>query len=113
MPVRDRLRSNPSIGSGQGIQNPRGVELLCRRSPVPVVLDAGIGTASDAALALELGCAAVRLNTAVAKSRDLVRMARAMRSAVEAGFAARQAGRIPRRDYAEPSSPELVGLIGG
>ncbi len=99
------------IGSGQGIQNPRALELVCRRSPVPVVLDAGVGTASDAALAMELGCAAVLLNTAVARARDPVRMARAMRLAVDAGFAARGAGRIPRRDLAEPSSPEL-GLVG-
>lgn len=99
------------IGSGQGIQNPRALELLCRRSPVPVILDAGVGTASDAALAMELGCAAVLLNTAVARARDPARMARAMRLAVEAGFAARAAGRIPRRDYADPSSPEL-GLVG-
>ncbi len=99
------------IGSGQGIQDPRALELVCRRSPVPVILDAGVGTASDAALAMEIGCAAVLLNTAVARSRHPVRMARAMRLAVEAGLAAREAGRIPRRDYAEPSSPEL-GLVG-
>lgn len=71
------------------------------------------GGAIGLSIGWRLACAAVLLNTAVAKSRDLVRMARAMRAAVEAGFAARQAGRIPRRDYAEPSSPELVGLIGG
>lgn len=100
------------IGSGQGIQNPRALELLCRRSPVPVILDAGIGTASDAVLAMELGCAAVLLNSAVAKAHDPVAMARAMRLAVSSGYLARQAGRIPRRDYAEASSPEL-GLIGG
>src|SRR5499425_2080031 len=99
------------IGSGLGISNPHLIELLCARSPVPVVLDAGIGTASDAALALELGCAAVLLNTAVSKAHAPVRMAAAMRQAVEAGYAARHAGRIPKRDYAEPSSPQL-GLIG-
>lgn len=99
------------IGSGQGIRNPRALELVCRRVAVPVILDAGVGTASDATLALELGCAAVLLNTAVAKARDPVGMAQAMRFAVDAGFGARQAGRIPRRDYAEASSPEL-GLIG-
>ncbi len=76
-----------------------------------MVLDAGIGTASDAALAMELGCAAVMVNSAVAKARDPVAMAGAMRHAVEAGRAARRAGRIPKRDHAEPSSPQL-GLIG-
>jgi len=99
------------IGSGLGIANPHAIELICARSPVPVILDAGIGTASDATLALELGCSAVLLNTAVAKARDPRRMAAAMRSAVEAGLAAREAGRIPKRTYAEPSSPQL-GLIG-
>ena len=99
------------IGSGMGIANPHAIELICARSPVPVILDAGIGTASDATLALELGCSAVLLNTAVAKARDPRRMAAAMRSAVEAGLAAREAGRIPKRTYAEPSSPQL-GLIG-
>ncbi len=73
------------IGSGLGICNPHLIELICARSPVPVVLDAGIGTASDAALAMELGCAAVLLNTAVSKARDPVLMARSMRAAVEAG----------------------------
>ena len=99
------------IGSGMGICNPYNIALICARSPVPVVLDAGIGTASDAALAMELGCAAVLLNSAVAKARDPVAMAGAMRRAVEAGRAARRAGRIPKRAYAEPSSPQL-GLIG-
>jgi thiazole synthase len=99
------------IGSGMGIANPAAIELICARSPVPVVLDAGIGTASDAALAMELGCDAVLANTAIAKSRDPRRMAAAMRAAVEAGRLARLAGRIPRRNFAEPSSPQL-GLIG-
>jgi thiazole synthase len=99
------------IGSGLGISNPHLIELLCARSPVPVVLDAGIGTASDAAQAMELGCAAVLVNTAVAKARDPVAMARAMRAAVEAGRLAHKAGRIPMRTYAEPSSPQL-GLVG-
>jgi thiazole synthase len=99
------------IGSGMGVCNPYNIALICARSPVPVVLDAGIGTASDAALAMELGCAAVLLNSAVAKAHDPVTMAGAMRRAVEAGRMARLAGRIPRRDYAEPSSPQL-GLIG-
>src|ERR1700746_1187446 len=99
------------IGSGLGICNPHLVELICARSPVPVVLDAGIGTASDAALAMELGCAAVLLNTAVAKARDPVMMAKAMRGAVEGGRFARLAGRIPKRAPAEPSGPPF-GLVG-
>ena len=99
------------IGCGRGIANPAAIELICGRSPVPVVLDAGIGTASDAAQAMELGCDAVLVNTAIAKSHDPVRMARAMRAAVEAGRLARLAGRIPERLLAEPSSPQL-GLIG-
>ena len=99
------------IGSGLGITNPHLIELLCGRSPVPVVLDAGIGTASDAALAMELGCAAVLLNTAVSKANDPVGMAAAMRAAVEAGRLARLSGRIPKRTHAEPSSPQF-GLVG-
>ncbi|HVB15206.1 MAG TPA: thiazole synthase [Stellaceae bacterium] len=99
------------IGSGRGIANPAAIELICSRSPVPVVLDAGIGTASDAAYAMELGCDAVLVNTAIAKSHDPRRMAAAMRAAVEAGHLARLAGRIPERDFAEPSSPQL-GLVG-
>ena len=99
------------IGSGMGICNPYNIALICARSPVPVVLDAGIGTASDAALAMELGCAAVMINSAVAKARDPVAMAGAIGRAVEAGRAAHLAGRIPKRGYAEPSSPQL-GLIG-
>ena len=99
------------IGSGMGICNPTNIELICRESPVPVILDAGIGTASDAARAMELGCDGVLLNTAVAKAQDPVGMARAMRDAVAAGRRARQAGRIPKRSHAEASSPRL-GLIG-
>jgi thiazole synthase len=99
------------IGSGMGISNPHAIELICARSSVPVILDAGIGTASDAALAMELGCSGVLLNTAVAKARDPIEMAVAMRAAVEAGRGARIAGRIPKRTLAEPSSPQL-GLIG-
>src|ERR1700687_374618 len=99
------------IGSGMGIANPAAIELICARSPVPVVLDAGIGTASDAAYALELGCDAVLVNTAIAKSHDPRRMAAAMRAAVEPGRRARLAGRIPKRNFAEPSSPQL-GLVG-
>src|SRR5438132_10768617 len=99
------------IGSGLGVSNPHLIELLCARSPVPVVLDAGIGTASDAAFAMELGCAAVLLNTAVSKARDPVKMAAAMRAAVEAGRLARLAGRIPKTTSGEPSSPQF-GLVG-
>lgn len=99
------------IGTGQGIRNPGAIELICSRSSVPVILDAGIGTASDAALALELGCGGVLLNTAIAKSRNPVAMATAMRAAVEAGALARTAGRIPKRHHADPSSPQL-GLVG-
>ena len=99
------------IGSGMGLTNPYNLELLCDRSPVPVILDAGIGTASDAARAMELGCDAVMVNTAIAQANDPVNMARALAEAVAAGRRARLAGRIPRRAYAEPSSPQL-GLIG-
>ena len=100
------------IGTGLGIINPYAIERICATSPVPVILDAGIGTASDAAQAMELGCDGVLLNTAVAKARDPSRMAAAMRSAVLAGRDARLAGRIPKRTLAEPSSPQL-GLVGG
>jgi len=99
------------IGSGMGIMNPAAIELICSRSPVPVVLDAGIGTASDAALAMELGCDGVMVDTAIAQSRDPRQMATAMRTAVEGGRLARLAGRIPKRRFAEASSPQL-GLIG-
>ena len=99
------------IGSGLGVCNPHLIEMICARSPVPVVLDAGIGTASDAALAMELGCAAVLLNTSVSKARDPLMMARSMRAAVEGGRYARLAGRIPKLTHAEPSSPQF-GLVG-
>jgi thiazole synthase len=99
------------IGSGMGICNPYNIEMICARSEVPVILDAGIGTASDAVLALELGCDGILLNTAIAKAHDPLRMAAAMRAAVDAGIGARQAGRIPKRRYAEASSPQF-GLIG-
>jgi thiazole synthase len=100
------------IGTGLGIINPYAIERIVATSPVPVILDAGIGTASDAALAMELGCDGVLLNTAVAKARDPRRMAQAMRLAVAAGREARLAGRMPKRTLAEPSSPQL-GLVGG
>jgi thiazole synthase len=99
------------IGSGLGICNPHLVEMICARSPVPVVLDAGIGTASDAAIAMELGCSAVLLNTAVSKARNPVMMAASIRAAVEAGRGSRLAGRIPKIAHAEPSSPQF-GLVG-
>jgi thiazole synthase len=93
------------IGSGLGIRNPHNIELMVQASSVPVILDAGIGTASDAALAMELGCDAVLLATAVTRARDPERMAAAMRAAVIAGRLAFLAGRIPRRRYAKASSP--------
>ena len=95
------------IGSGLGIRNPHNIELMVQASSVPVILDAGIGTASDAAAAMELGCAAVLLATAVTRARDPELMATAMRSAVVAGRLAFLAGRIPRRRYAKASSPPL------
>ena len=93
------------IGTGLGIRNPHNIEMIVSRAGVPVVLDAGIGTASEAAQAMELGCDAVLLATAVTRAQDPVRMAAAMRSAVEAGRLAAQAGRIPRRFWAQASSP--------
>lgn len=93
------------IGSGMGIGNPYNLRLIVEGARVPVILDAGIGTASDVALAMEAGCDAVLLASAVSRAEDPVRMARAMRLAVEAGHSARLAGRIPRRLYAEASTP--------
>jgi thiazole synthase len=93
------------IGSGLGVRNPHNIELITERLRVPVVLDAGVGTASDAAIAMELGCAAVMLATAVTRARDPERMAEAMRHAVQAGRLARLAGRVPKRRYALASSP--------
>ncbi|HXP37648.1 MAG TPA: thiazole synthase, partial [Solirubrobacteraceae bacterium] len=93
------------IGSGMGIRNPYNIALIREAVDVPVVLDAGIGTASDAALAMELGCDAVMAASAISRAQDPVRMAGAMRAAVEAGWLARGAGRIPRRTYATASSP--------
>lgn len=94
------------IGSGAGIRNPYNLSIIVERAGVPVILDAGIGTASDAALAMELGADAVLLASAVSRAADPPLMARAMRDAIEAGRAARQAGRIPRRLYAEASTPD-------
>src|SRR5262249_40164646 len=99
------------IGSGMGIANPASTELSCSPSQGAAVVDAGSGTASDAACAMELGCDAVMVATAIAQSRDPRRMAAAMRAAVDGGRLARLAGRIPKRHFAEPSSPQL-GLVG-
>ncbi|GAA0499892.1 thiazole synthase [Streptomyces olivaceiscleroticus] len=93
------------IGSGLGIRNPHNFQLITERAGVPVILDAGAGTASDAAQAMELGCAAVMLASAVTRAQEPVLMAHAMRHAVEAGRLAYRAGRIPRRHFAEASSP--------
>jgi thiazole synthase len=93
------------IGSGMGIRNPYNLQIIVERAGVPVILDAGVGTASDAALAMELGCDAVLLASAVSRAADPAGMAVAMRHAVEAGHAARLAGRIPKRMHAEASTP--------
>ncbi len=99
------------IGSGLGIRNPYNIEIIREQTSLPIIVDAGVGTASDAAIAMELGCDAVLMNTAIAGAQDPVRMARAMRLAVEAGREAFLAGRIPKRLYATASSP-LAGVIG-
>jgi len=99
------------IGSGRGIADPHAIQAVLNAVDVPVVLDAGIGTASDAVQAMELGCDAVLVATAVTRAEDPVAMARAMRLAVEAGELARHAGRIPRREVARASSP-MAGRIG-
>jgi thiazole synthase len=93
------------IGSGMGIRNPYNIAIIIENAGVPVICDAGVGTASDAAIAMELGCDGVLLASAVARAQDPVRMARAMRSAVEAGRLAFEAGRIPRRLHARASTP--------
>ena len=95
------------IGTGLGIANPHNIEMIVEQAGVPVILDAGIGTASDAALAMELGCDGVLLATAVTRAADPAVMAAAMAAAVTAGYLARQAGRIPKRFWAQPSSPSL------
>ncbi|MEV6770516.1 thiazole synthase [Nocardia sp. NPDC051030] len=95
------------IGTGLGIGNPHNIEMIVADAKVPVILDAGIGTASDAALAMELGCSAVLLATAVTRARQPALMASAMAHAVEAGWLARRAGRIPKRFWAQASSPDL------
>ena len=93
------------IGSGMGINNAYNLRLIVEGAGVPVILDAGIGTASDAATAMEMGCDGVLLASAVSRAEDPVAMARAMRLAVEAGYEARRAGRIPQRHHARASSP--------
>jgi thiazole synthase len=94
------------IGSGMGIRNPYNISIMIERAGVPVILDAGVGTASDATLAIELGCDAVLCASAISRAHDPSAMARAIRLGVEAGWLARQAGRIPRRRYAEASTPD-------
>lgn len=98
------------IGSGLGIQNPNNILILLERARVPVIVDAGVGTASDACFAMELGVAAVLMNTGIAGAREPVRMARAMRDGVRAGREAFRAGRIPRKRYGSASSP-VEGMI--
>jgi len=99
------------IGSGLGIQNPNSIRIILERAKVPVIVDAGVGTASDACVAMELGAAGVLMNTGIAGAKEPVRMARAMRDAVRAGREAYRAGRIPRKRYATASSP-VEGVIG-
>ena len=99
------------IGSGLGIQNPSNIRIIKAQATVPVIVDAGVGTASDAAIAMELGADGVLMNTAIALAQDPVAMATAMKLSVEAGRLAWLAGRIPRREFASPSSP-TQGMIG-
>ena len=98
------------IGSGLGIQNRINIRLIVEQAKVPVLVDAGVGTASDAAIAMELGCDGVLMNTAIAEAKDPILMAEAMKHAVISGRLAYRAGRMPKRMYADPSSP-LAGLI--
>jgi thiazole synthase len=99
------------IGSGLGIRNPYNLQIILEQAEVPVIVDAGVGTASDVAIAMELGIDGILLNTAIAAAKDPVRMARAMRLGVEAGRLAYEAGRMPRKLYATASSP-IDGIIG-
>lgn len=98
------------IGSGLGLQNPYNIREILDQLKVPVIVDAGVGTASDATVAMELGCQGVLMNTAIAEAKDPIKMARAMRLAIESGRLAYEAGRMPRKRYADASSPE-TGLI--
>jgi thiazole synthase len=93
------------IGSGLGIRNPYNIRFIVEEAKVPIIVDAGVGTASDAAIAMELGCAGVLMNTAIAQAQDPVLMASAMKKAIEAGREAFRAGRMPRKQYGSPSSP--------
>lgn len=90
------------IGSGLGIQNPVNIRIIIENAKVPVLVDAGVGTASDAAVAMELGCDGVLMNTAIAEARDPIRMAQAMKLAIQAGRLAYLAGRMPKKRYADP-----------
>ena len=101
------------IGSGMGILNPWNLQLILENATVPIIVDAGVGTASDAAIAMELGCSGVLMNTAVAAARDPVRMAGAMRKAVEAGREAFLSGRMPKKLYSAAASSPTTGMIGG
>ncbi|HEX6770080.1 MAG TPA: thiazole synthase [Candidatus Binatia bacterium] len=98
------------IGSGLGIRNPYNIRIILEHAKVPVIVDAGVGTASDAAVAMEMGCAGVLMNTAIASAKDPILMAEAMRQGVEAGRKAYLAGRIPKKLYATASSP-LDGIL--
>ena len=98
------------IGSGLGIQNPHNIEMILSKAEVPIIVDAGVGTASDASIAMELGCAGVLMNTAIAKAQKPIMMAQAMKKAVESGRQAYLAGRMEKKSYASASSP-LEGLI--
>ena len=100
------------IGSGMGILNPWNLKLIIEQAKVPVLVDAGVGTASDAAIAMEMGCAGVLMNTAIALAQDPILMAGAMKKAVEAGREAFRAGRMPRKFYAASPSSPTTGLIG-
>ena len=99
------------IGSGLGIQNPNNIEIIREAATVPVIVDAGVGTASDAAFAMELGVDGVLMNTGIAQATDPIAMAEAMKLAVQSGRLAYQAGRIPRKRYASASSP-MLGVVG-
>ena len=98
------------IGSGLGIQNPHNIEMILSKAEVPIIVDAGVGTASDASIAMELGCAGVLMNTAIAKAQEPVLMAQAMKKAIESGRQAYLAGRMEKKSYASASSP-TKGLI--
>lgn len=99
------------IGSGQGIQNPNNIRIILEQAKVPIIVDAGVGTASDVTIAMELGADGVLLNTGIAGAEDPIMMAKAMRHAIEAGRLAYKAGRIPKRLYAKASSP-TEGIVG-